>query len=86
VIERLSWLSQEPLYWWAKDNLYLVGLMIDGGEDIIQTELQMGEQKIVFGDGGKRFKFSHKVVAKVADGSAPKTGQAWGRLNPRAGK
>ena len=55
--------------------------MIDGGDDVIQTELQMGEQQILLGNGRKRFKVAHEVVAEVADGSAPKRGQAWRRLD-----
>jgi hypothetical protein len=55
--------------------------MIDGGDDVIQTELQIGEQQIVRSNGRKRFKVAHEVVAEVADGSAPKMGQAWGSLD-----
>jgi hypothetical protein len=60
--------------------------MIDGGNDVIQTELQMGEQQIVFSNGWKRFKVARKIVAEVADGSAPKRGQAWRRLDLWAGE
>jgi hypothetical protein len=60
--------------------------MIDGGDDVIQTELQMGQQQIVLGNGWKRFKVAHEVVAEVADGSAPKSGQAWRSLDLGAGE
>jgi hypothetical protein len=60
--------------------------MIDGGDDVIQTELQKGQQQIVFGYGWKRFKVAHEVVAEVADGSAPKSGQAWRSLDLGAGE
>jgi hypothetical protein len=45
----------------------------------------MGQQQIVLGNGWKRFKVAHEVVAEVADGSAPKSGQAWRSLDLRAG-
>jgi hypothetical protein len=54
--------------------------MIDGGDDVIQTELQIGEPQIVRSNGRKRFKVAHEVVAEVADGSAKKIRQAWRRL------
>jgi hypothetical protein len=60
--------------------------MINGGDGVIQTELQMGEQQIVFGNGWKRFKVAYEVVAEVADGSAPKRGEAWRRLDLWAGE
>ncbi len=48
--------------------------MIDRGDEVIQSELQIGQLQIVFGHGWERFKFAHEVVAEVADGSAIKTG------------
>ena len=60
--------------------------MIDGGDDVVQTELQIGQLQIVFGHGRKRFEFAHEIVAEVADGSAPKRGQAWRRLDLGAGE
>jgi hypothetical protein len=60
--------------------------MIDGGDDVIQAELQMGQQQIVFGNGWKHFKVAHEVIAEIADGSAPKSRQAWRRLDLRAGE
>ena len=60
--------------------------MIDGGDDVIQTELQLGEQEVVLGKGWKRFKVAHEIVAEIADGSAPKRGQAWRRLDLGAGE
>jgi hypothetical protein len=60
--------------------------MIDSGDGVIQTELQIGQQQIVFGNGWKRFKVAHEVIAEIADGSAPKIGQARKRLDLRAGE
>jgi hypothetical protein len=60
--------------------------MIDGGDDIIQTELQIGKPQIVRSNGRKRFKVAHEVVAEVADDSAPKRGQAWGSLDLGTGE
>jgi hypothetical protein len=55
--------------------------MVDGGDDVVQTELQMGEQQIFLSNRRKRFKGAHEVVAEVADGSAKKRGQAWRSLD-----
>jgi hypothetical protein len=60
--------------------------MIDRGDDVIQTELQMGQQQIIFGNGWKRFKFAHEIIAEVADGSAPKRRQAWRGLDLGGGE
>src|SRR5262245_37917822 len=60
--------------------------MIDGGDDVIKTELKMGKQQIVLGNGRKGFIFAHEVVAEVADGSAKKMRQTRRRLNPRGGE
>jgi hypothetical protein len=55
--------------------------MIDSGDDVIEAELQIGEQQIILGNGWKRFKVTHEVVAEVTDGSAPKRRQAWSRFD-----
>jgi hypothetical protein len=86
TIELFPWFSQKPFYGRAKNNLHAAGLMIDGGDDVIQTELQMGEQQIVLGNGRKCLILAHEVVAEVADGSAKKMRQTWRRLDPRAGE
>lgn len=86
MIELLPRFSQKPFYGRAKNNLHAVGLMIDGGDDVIQTELQMREQQIVLGDGRKHFIFAHEIVAEVADGAAKKMRQTRRGLDPRAGE
>jgi hypothetical protein len=83
AIELLSWLSQKPFHGGTKENLYKAGLMIDGGDDVIKTELQVREQQIVLSDGRKCFKFADEVVAEVPDGSATKIWQAWRRFDLR---
>src|SRR5262245_10395532 len=60
--------------------------MIDRGDDVIETELKMGKQQIVLGNGRKYFIFAHEVVAEVANGSAKKMRQTRRRLNPRGGE
>jgi hypothetical protein len=54
--------------------------MIDDGDDIVQTELQIRQLQIVFSHGRKSFEFTHEVVAEVPDGSAQKMRQSWRRL------
>jgi hypothetical protein len=83
AIELLSRLSQKPFHGGTKENLYKAGLMIDGGDDVIKTELQVREQQIVLSDGRKCFKFADEVVAEVPDGSATKIWQAWRRFDLR---
>ena len=54
--------------------------MIDDRDDVIQTKLQIGQLKIVFGQGRKYFEFTHEIVTQVADCSTPKRGQVRKRL------
>jgi len=79
VIEFLARLSQKPFHGREKDKLQTISLMVNDGDDVIQTELQIGKLQIVFGQGRKYFEFTHEIITQVADRSAPKRGQAWKR-------
>ena len=86
AIELLSRLSKKPFHGRTKNDLQTIGSMIDGGDNVVQTELQIRQLQIVFSHRGERFKFTHEVVAEVADCSTKERRQAWRRLNLGIGK
>jgi hypothetical protein len=60
--------------------------MIDGDDEVVKAELQMGEQQIILGNRWKYFIFAYEIVTEIADSSPDKMGQTRRSLDPWAGE
>src|SRR6185295_7333609 len=86
TIEFLARFSKEADERRCKDQLHAVVLMIDGGNQLDEAELQVRPAFVLGGDGRQGFESPHEIIAKVADGSSEEWRKAFGPRQIRCAK